>query len=67
MKNNTCKILGHKITPVATENVQIKEFECCRCKVQFTIDGYGRIVKLTNYWKQNNLLFENYFRRQAAV
>ena len=67
MKKNTCKIRGHKIEPVATNNVQIKQFECCRCKEQFTTDGYGRIVKLTKYWKQNHLLFENYFRKRAAV
>ena len=67
MKNHSCKIRGHKIVPVETENIQLKEFECSKCKSQFTTDGYGRIVKLTNYWRQNHLLFENYFRQRTAV
>jgi hypothetical protein len=67
MKNHTCKIRGHKIVPVETEYIHIKEYECNRCKAQFTNDGYGRIVKLTGFWKQNNSLFESYFRKQTAI
>lgn len=67
MKKTICKIRGHKIDSVPTENIQIKEFECNRCKSQFTTDGYGRMVKLTRFWKQNNLLFESYFRKEKAV
>lgn len=66
MKLITCKIKGHKLTPIKKENILIKEYECKNCKKKFTTDGYGHIVKLNTYWQQNNLLFEQVFRKESA-
>jgi len=62
MKGILCKIRGHNYSPQSTGNILIKEYECTSCNEKFTTDGYGKIVKLNRYWKENNILFEKYFQ-----
>lgn len=59
MKGIYCKIKGHEFIDLNNESISIKEFECKNCQQKFTTDGYGKIVKLTPYWEQNNLVFKN--------
>jgi len=63
----SCKGMGHNIVPVSAQDVHIKEFECSHCHQKFTPDGYGRMVKLTAFWRQNNELFRNYFAQQRVA
>ncbi|GER58853.1 hypothetical protein ULMA_09610 [Patiriisocius marinus] len=62
-----CKIKGHNLTTVSTANVLIKKYECSHCKQQYTVNGYGKIVKMDSVWEKNHQLFINYFERNAAV
>ena len=58
MKNIICKIRGHKLDNTNKLTSLIDEFACTCCNQKFTSDGYGQIVKLNPFWKENNLLFE---------
>lgn len=66
MKKIKCKIKGHKLSPLTKESSIIEEFECTNCSQKFTIDGYGKLVKLTEFWVQNNLLFEKFYQNKTA-
>jgi len=65
MKKLLCKIRGHSFVPFRKPNSQIQEYQCSCCKQHFTKDGYGQIVKLTKYWKENNELFEKHFQKKV--
>jgi len=60
MKSLLCKVIGHKYTKSNHSSIHINDLECKNCNEKFTTDGYGTIVKLTSFWKENNLLFEQY-------
>lgn len=64
MNTIICKIIGHNYTKVKDSSVN--EYTCKNCKEKFTTDGYGTMVKLTPFWKENNLLFEQYSREKSA-
>ena len=66
MKRIKCKIKGHKLSPLKRETAVIKEYECTQCNQKFTIDGYGQLVKLTQFWIQNNMLFEKFYQNKRA-
>jgi len=42
----------------------IEEYECANYSQKFTTDGYGKIVKLNSYRKENNLLFERLLQKE---
>ena len=58
MKNIFCKIRGHKLDNTNNPANLIEEYACINCDQKFTSNGYGQIVKLNSFWKENNLLFE---------
>ena len=58
MRQVICKIVGHQLRAIHKDNILLKEYECKNCKTQFTLNGYGKLVKLNDYWRNNNLLFE---------
>ncbi|MCB0457849.1 MAG: hypothetical protein KDC91_08905 [Flavobacteriaceae bacterium] len=66
-KKLRCKLLGHQFVSIKKEDIFIKEYKCQCCHKKFTIDGYGRIVALSKYWEENNLLFEKNFKNKVAV
>ncbi len=66
MNSIICKIIGHNYTKVNKSIIDTHEYECKNCKEKFTTDGYGTIVKLTPFWQENNLLFEQY-RRESST
>lgn len=66
MKKALCKILGHHFVKTNNDSKYSDEYECAHCKQQFTKDGYGRIVKLTSFWVENNRLFENHLSRKSS-
>lgn len=66
-KSIKCKIFGHKLVQLNHDDLLIKEYECVRCKQQFTTDGYGRIVKLSDYWKDNHSLFSKYSIKRNTI
>ncbi len=59
MKSIYCKIKGHDLVELNNESIVIKEYQCKNCQQKYTTDGYGKMVKLTPYWEQNNLVFKN--------
>ena len=59
MKIILCKVKGHVLIDLQSESLALEEFECKNCRKKFTTNGYGKIVKLTPYWIQNNLVFKN--------
>ncbi|MGV6828373.1 MAG: hypothetical protein ACWA45_03135 [Flavobacteriales bacterium] len=64
MKNLTCKIVGHKLIDIKKENVLLKEYQCKNCKKKFTTDGYGKLVQLNSFWKNNHIIFEKHFQKK---
>lgn len=66
-KKMLCKFLGHRFVSIKKEDILIKEYMCTCCAKKFTVDGYGRIVRLSKYWEENNLLFERNFKNRTAV
>ncbi len=62
--NLLCKVFGHKLVRNSIDYTSITEYTCQRCKQKFTTDGYGKIVKLTPYWEQNNLLFKKHSKKE---
>jgi len=66
-KSFKCKVLGHKLVRLNQDDLIIKEYECARCKQQFTTDGYGRIVKFSEYWKQNHSLFSKHSLKRNTI
>ncbi len=66
MKQIVCKFFGHKLKRNTTNYQTITEYSCQRCKQKFTTDGYGKIVKLTPYWEQNNLLFKKHSKKKLS-
>jgi len=68
MKNKMfCKLFGHQLKPIKKDDILLKEYQCTCCQKKFTVDGYGRIVRLSKYWQDNNLLFEKNSRNRATV
>lgn len=61
----SCKLKGHHLEGIEKSNVLIKEYACSTCGKKFTTDGYGNLVKLNSYWKENNLFFEKIYK--AAI
>jgi len=61
-----CKILGHKYRITKQYESNLKEFECCYCKKQFTLDGYGRYTPLTPKLRHTNEVFEDFYVRKLA-
>lgn len=59
MKKVQCKIFGHTLIKKSTTNTLIKEYACRCCEKEFTQDGYGKIVHLNSFWKQNNLALQS--------
>ncbi len=60
MNSLLCKIIGHKYSKNNNSTIHINDYVCKNCNQKFTTDGYGTIVKLTSFWKENNLQFEKY-------
>ncbi len=54
MKALNCKIFGHSLIRKSAQAALVKEYKCTCCGKEFTKDGYGKIVILDTYWKQNN-------------
>ena len=54
MKELNCKIFGHSLTKTTAQSTLVKEYKCTCCRKEFTKDGYGEIVFLDTYWRQNN-------------
>ena len=67
MKLFSCKIKGHKFKKLPTDSLYTEEFECTRCGKQYTTDGYGRMVKLSKYWRNNNSYFETFLKKQQSA
>lgn len=67
MKLLSCKFKGHSLKQIATDSLYKEEFQCVNCKQQFTTDGYGRMVKLSKYWRENNRYFETVFANQKSA
>lgn len=60
MKLFPCKLTRHTLREISGNTLYAKEFECSKCKQQYTTDGYGKLVRLTQYWKENNKYFASF-------
>jgi len=63
MKALICKLVGHDYHKKNKKNLLYDEIECKICKQNFTTDGYGKVVKLTSFWKKNHLFIEKHFTK----
>ena len=63
MKTLFCRIRGHQYYNKNTKNLLYKEIGCKNCNQEFTTDGYGRIVKLTSFWKSNHSSIKKHFHK----
>lgn len=66
MKSILCKIIGHRFIKKSKTNIYANDFECKNCSQKFTTDGYGTIIKLTPFWKENNLMFKKYIQESKV-
>ncbi len=62
-----CKLFGHNLESLKKKDILIKEYCCKCCGNKFTTDGYGRLVPLSKYWKENNSLFEKHFQSRVSA
>lgn len=67
MKLFSCKLTGHTLKEISNTTIYTKEFECVKCKQQYTTDGYGKLVRLTQYWKENNKYFSSFSKNEAKI
>ena len=61
-----CKIGGHRYEVTTNRHFQINEYRCKRCNKEFTDDGYGQKVPLTEYWRRNNNRFKTYLEENYS-
>ncbi|MEP2936321.1 MAG: hypothetical protein ABJM06_12060 [Gilvibacter sp.] len=66
IKQLLCKVKGHKLVLTHQDNLHIKEFTCRCCYKEFTEDGYGKIVGLNKYWRENHSKFKEYLQEQYS-
>ncbi|MEZ4875388.1 MAG: hypothetical protein R2793_08050 [Flavobacteriaceae bacterium] len=66
-KKLLCRVIGHQLKVVKKDKILLEEYTCTCCQKKFTTDGYGRIVRLSKYWEENNLLFERNFKNRTAI
>mgnify|MGYP005996936791 CR=1 FL=1 len=61
-----CKVFGHKFRITKRYQSNMKEFECCNCKKQYTLDASGHYTPLTPRLRQINEVFENFYLRKLS-
>lgn len=66
-KKVLCKLFGHHLKNLSPNETLVKEYECSCCQQKFTVDGYGRIVKLSKYWQENNMHFKKSFHNKISA
>ena len=60
-----CKIFGHKYRITKQYASNLKEFECTKCKKQFTLDRSGHYIPLTPKLKKVNEVFDRFYKKMA--
>ena len=58
MKQLYCSLFGHEYKVSKNITYYIKEYKCKNCNAQLTIDGKGKLVKLTPKQKEINSILE---------
>jgi len=66
-KNLKCRILGHNLVKIKSDDLLIKQYQCTRCAKKFTTDGYGRLVAYSEYWKENHSFFQNHSIKKLSI
>ena len=72
MKQLYCSLFGHEYKVSKCITYHVKEYQCTKCNAQLTIDGNGKIVKLTPKQREINSILEKVHqrkikRRQALI
>ncbi len=62
-----CKLRGHSLKRISNGSIYTEELECSTCKRKFTTDGYGRVVKYTEYWEENHAFFRQYLKEHSGI
>ncbi|MFI8378376.1 DUF1660 family phage protein [Leeuwenhoekiella sp. NPDC079379] len=69
-KSLLCKVLGHKYEILRFYKNEQKEFQCTKCKKQFTVNENGEKQALTPKLRQINEVMEKFYvfkhQRQSA-
>lgn len=61
----TCRLFGHKYKLIKQYKSNHREYECCNCKSQFTLDDEGTLTPLTSKLRNINEVMEKfYIKRQ---
>ena len=65
-----CKLFGHKYEVLRSYQTNKKEYECCKCKMQFTENDQGELQPLTPKLRRINEVMEKFYifrhQRQSA-
>ena len=59
-----CKLFGHKYRITKQYASNLKEFECTKCKKQFTLDRSGHYIPLTPKLKKVNEVFDRFYKKK---
>ena len=64
MKNILCSSMGHQLIPIKKITGHISEYKCKRCKAEFTLNGDGQIVPLSQKRKEINSTLEKIYLKK---
>ncbi|MCC4211475.1 DUF1660 family phage protein [Leeuwenhoekiella parthenopeia] len=56
-----CKLFGHKYQVLRSYQTNKKEYECCKCRQQFTENDHGELQPLTPKLRRINEVMEKFY------
>lgn len=62
----TCRLFGHKYKMTKMYKSKHREYECCNCKSQFTLDEYGTYTPLTTKLRHMNEVMEKLYLKKLS-
>ncbi|RZS99564.1 hypothetical protein [Aquimarina brevivitae] len=61
-----CSLFGHKFEVTKKITNHVKEYTCCHCKEQATINSRGKLEKLTPKLKEANKALASVHKKKVA-
>ncbi|HLT54191.1 MAG TPA: hypothetical protein VKZ97_09880 [Flavobacteriaceae bacterium] len=65
MKHLICSSFGHQLLVSKQVTKHVVEYRCKRCNEQFTLNGNGHIVELTEKSKDINRTLETLYKKKV--
>ena len=62
----TCRLFGHKYILLKKYKSNHREYECCNCKSQFTLDEEGVMTPLTSKLRSINEVMEKFYLKKLS-